>query len=115
MPAKTKAKPQPAKASKGPGKAAKSEISAKKTAAKAAVKAAPTVKRKPAASKTAEPKPLKTLSTLEITISSDDIALRAYYIAERRLSMGWGGDEHSDWVEAESQLLAEAKRKRLRE
>jgi hypothetical protein len=29
--------------------------------------------------------------------------------------MGWGGDEHSDWVEAESQLKAEAKRKRLRE
>jgi len=38
----------------------------------------------------------------------EDIALRAYFIAERRQAMGWDGDETSDWVEAERQLSLEA-------
>jgi hypothetical protein len=42
------------------------------------------------------------------TIGSEDIALRAYFIAERRQAMGWDGDETSDWVEAERQLSLEA-------
>jgi hypothetical protein len=64
-----------------------------------------TVVSKPkAAGKTAAP-------ATAITISNDDIALRAYYIAERRQAMGWPGDSHSDWVEAERQLRAEAARK----
>lgn len=45
-------------------------------------------------------------------ISSDDIALRAYFIAERRQKMGWHGDSTGDWVEAERQLKAEATRKK---
>jgi len=48
---------------------------------------------------------------VEITISNDDISLRAYFIAERRQAMGWPGDSTSDWVEAERQLKAEAARK----
>lgn len=121
MPAKPKPKTQPTKASSGLAKAAKASKPAKKTAAKAADKAAPTVKRKPTtvkapAKKTpmapAKAKAPKESSAAEIVITTDEIALRAYYIAERRRSMGWGGDEHSDWVEAESQLKAEAKRKR---
>jgi hypothetical protein len=121
MPAKTKTKTQPAKASSGLGKAAKTAKPAQKPAAKAAVKAAPTVKREPATTKKTAtatekaPKLKSTVTATEIVITTDDIALRAYYIAERRRSMGWSGDEHSDWVEAESQLKAEAKRKRLRE
>ncbi len=42
-------------------------------------------------------------------ITSDDIALRAYFIAEKRRSQGLPGDEHQDWVEAERQLAAESK------
>ncbi len=119
MPAKPKQKAQPAKASSVLAKAAKATKPAKKTAATAADKAAPTVKRKTATPKIETESPVKKAAkaakpapATEIPITNEDIALRAYYIAERRRSMGWGGDEHSDWVEAESQLKAEAKRKR---
>ena len=44
-------------------------------------------------------------------ISADDIALRAYYIAEHRRSLSLPGDELGDWVEAERQLRKEAARK----
>ena len=40
----------------------------------------------------------------------DDIALRAYFIAEKRQAHGLPGDEHQDWVEAERQLATESKR-----
>ena len=67
-----------------------------------------------------EPKP-KTKKTNEapgkksvkaVAISGEDIALRAYFIAERRAKMGWHGDSTGDWVEAERQLKAEAARKK---
>jgi hypothetical protein len=45
-----------------------------------------------------------------IEISRDDIALRAYYLAERRHRLGHPGDETSDWIEAERQLREEAGR-----
>ncbi|HLB33884.1 MAG: hypothetical protein A3F67_01145 [Verrucomicrobia bacterium RIFCSPHIGHO2_12_FULL_41_10] len=41
-------------------------------------------------------------------ISNDQIALRAYFISERRRQLGWEGDENSDWTNAERQLQAEA-------
>jgi len=40
-------------------------------------------------------------------ISTEDIALRAYFIAEKRRTAGIPGDELGDWVEAERQLLVE--------
>ena len=43
--------------------------------------------------------------------TADDIALRAYFIAEKRQTQGLPGDEHQDWVEAERQLAAEAGKK----
>jgi hypothetical protein len=43
-------------------------------------------------------------------ISTADIALRAYFISEKRRSQGLHGNEHHDWVEAERQLLAEKKK-----
>ncbi len=43
-------------------------------------------------------------------ISSDEIALRAYFIAEKRNAQGLPGDPHQDWIEAERQLRAEAKK-----
>jgi len=47
-------------------------------------------------------------------IPHDDIALRAYFIAERRQQMGWPGDSATDWADAEAQLRAEALEKPLK-
>ena len=41
-------------------------------------------------------------------ISADDIALRAYYIAEHRRNLSLPGDAVDDWVEAERQLRKES-------
>ncbi len=41
--------------------------------------------------------------------TNDDVALRAYFIAEKRRHLGQPGDERHDWLEAERQLLAESK------
>ncbi|MCS7009495.1 MAG: DUF2934 domain-containing protein, partial [Chthoniobacterales bacterium] len=49
-------------------------------------------------------------SPTPIQISEEEIRLRAYYIGERRARMGWPGDAHSDWLEAERQLREEAER-----
>ena len=43
--------------------------------------------------------------------SNHDVALRAYYIAERRRKLDLPGDEMGDWVEAERQLRKEARKK----
>jgi hypothetical protein len=43
--------------------------------------------------------------------SSEQVALRAYFIGERRRSLGIQGDETSDWVAAERELLAELETK----
>jgi hypothetical protein len=40
-------------------------------------------------------------------ISANEIALRAYYIAEHRRNLRLPGDELGDWVEAERQLRKE--------
>lgn len=42
-----------------------------------------------------------------VTVSQEEIGMRAYYIAEHRQQHGLPGDEVSDWVEAERQLLRE--------
>ena len=41
--------------------------------------------------------------------TADDIALRAYFIAEKRRQIGLPGDEAHDWLEAERQLRSESK------
>jgi hypothetical protein len=88
--ASTPAAKVPAAAAKVPAvKAAAADVKKPKASAKKAVSAKP-----------------------EVVITNDDIGLRAYYIAESRLKMGWAGDTTSDWVEAERQLVAEAKKKR---
>jgi hypothetical protein len=43
-----------------------------------------------------------------LEISDDDIRLRAYFIAERRLQSGMAGDSTNDWWEAHRQLQEEA-------
>ncbi len=62
------------------------------------------------ASFTLEPK----LPITQPVIAHDDIALRAYFIAERRQQMGWPGDSATDWADAEAQLRAEALEKPLK-
>jgi hypothetical protein len=54
-------------------------------------------KAKPAVKRTKKP-----------SYSQEDIALRAYFIAERRQAAGLPGDSHQDWIEAERQLASEA-------
>jgi hypothetical protein len=76
--------------------AAKTKIAPTKTAP---------VKAKAVAAKTVKPKAPKAPA-----YTNDDIALRAYFIAEKRRAHGLHGDEHQDWVEAERQLAAESKR-----
>jgi hypothetical protein len=43
--------------------------------------------------------------------SYEQVQLRAYFIGERRKSLGISGDETSDWVQAELELKAELKSK----
>jgi hypothetical protein len=46
-----------------------------------------------------------------VGFSNHDVALRAYYIAERRRKLDLPGDEMGDWVEAERELRQEARKK----
>ena len=57
------------------------------------------------------PKKPAQIKRAAVAIPIEEISLRAYFIAERRNRMGWAGDETSDWVEAEKQLLSEAAKK----
>lgn len=41
-------------------------------------------------------------------ITAEQIALRAYYLAEKRQKKGLPGNPNSDWLEAEAQLQTEA-------
>jgi hypothetical protein len=40
-------------------------------------------------------------------VSTDLVALRAYFISEKRIADGIEGDALTDWLEAERQILAE--------
>ena len=60
--------------------------------------------------KSVEPK--QSAAEIQIVISNESIATRAYYISERRQAMGWPGDSQTDWLEALNQLTAEAKRRK---
>jgi hypothetical protein len=69
---------------------------------------------KPAAKKAAAKKSVaKTSSTppKKPAFTRDDVALRAYFIAEKRQKAGLPGDAQHDWIEAERQLVAESKKK----
>ena len=41
-------------------------------------------------------------------INWQDVAIRAYFISEKRRSTGLPGDEHQDWLEAERQVAEES-------
>jgi len=94
-----------------------------KTSAKKIAKPAEQDTAKPTATLEAKVKKAasKSTATLKATtpppasraphILREDIQLRAYFISERRQTMGWPGNSSTDWIEAESQLVAEAKRR----
>jgi hypothetical protein len=90
----------------------------------AAAPAAVTVKT-PAAAKPAVQKPAATktkaraakataVKTTAFGASREQIALRAYFISEKRRTLGLPGNEHQDWLQAEAELVAEAKRRKKR-
>lgn len=96
----TTAKPAtPARRAAKPAAAASTANGAKKTAApRPSAKAVAAPRRTP-----------KTAPARTPAFTTDDVALRAYFVAEKRRQHGLPGDEHQDWIEAESQLLAESK------
>jgi hypothetical protein len=74
----------------------------------------PAAAKKPAAKKAAPKAPAtkaKKATVAKAAFTQDDIALRAYFIAEKRHKAGLPGDTHHDWLEAERQLTAESKKK----
>lgn len=81
----------------------------KKAPAPAGVEPAtkPKTRAKPKAAST--PRKAKAVApSVKIGFSTEEIALRAYFIAEDRQRHGKPGTESGDWHEAERQLRAEA-------
>ena len=106
-----KNKPVPAKKKSAP---AKKKPAPAKPAAKKAVKK--TAVRKPVAARSrasiATPARVMTRRVggksevvgLVGSVTMEDIALKAYYLAERRINSGLPGDSESDWLQAEREL-----------
>ena len=74
-------------------------------------RAAKTPPPKPAPAKVVLPKP-KAVVAEKPAFTQEQIALRAYFIAENRHAHGLAGDAHQDWLEAERQIMAESRRAR---
>ncbi len=68
----------------------------------------------PKSPKAASAKPAKAaaISAKPKMVRHEDIALRAYFISEKRRNAGIAGDSHQDWLEAERQIFAETRKKR---
>jgi hypothetical protein len=76
--------------------------------ASTSVPARKSVQRKdgsPSATKTAAKS--KTRKNLDARPTNEQVALRAYFLGERRRKLGIPGDETSDWVEAEREISKE--------
>lgn len=105
----------PKKAKKTAGKPAK-KVAAKKTAKKAAGSAKKPASRQPAAARNraASATPTRVVTRriggksevigLIGSVTNEEIALKAYYLGERRRSLGLPGDAQSDWLQAEREL-----------
>ena len=79
-----------------------------KRAVKPAAKAKPAGKKAKAPAATTKKIVKPAVASAKPRYSREDVALRAYFISEKRRSQGLPGDEHHDWLEAERQLLAES-------
>jgi Protein of unknown function (DUF2934) len=55
--------------------------------------------------RTAASKAPKRVAKDSMQPSEDEIRVRAYHLYQRRVAAGMAGDEASDWVEAERELL----------
>lgn len=89
------------------------EIRSKKTGSSAA--AVTTAARKKPAARVEKPAAKKSSSTNGShapAISHDTIALRAYYLSEKRHKLGLPVNPHQDWLDAEKQLASEQKSKK---
>jgi hypothetical protein len=64
-------------------------------------------KKKIAAVKPAAPKKVSAPASISEP-SDEEIRLRAYFIAERRIQLSLQGDSAHDWIEARRQLIEEA-------
>lgn len=85
-----------------PKKAKKTSASpAKKTASK--TKTAKPV-RKPAARKAPVGKSAAARRRAVVSVTAEEIALKAYYLGERRRHLGLPGSPESDWLQAEREL-----------
>ncbi len=62
----------------------------------------------PSTSKT-EVSESKAREKMDVQLSNEQVALRAYFIGERRRKLGFPGDETSDWVEAKREISEELK------
>jgi hypothetical protein len=85
-------------------------VSKAKTAApkpRVATKAKPAGRVTAAAPVAKTAKPAKAKAPKRPALSPDDVALRAYFIAEKRQQLGLPGDSMSDWVQAEAELISE--------
>ncbi|HEV2840614.1 MAG TPA: hypothetical protein VGW39_04750 [Chthoniobacterales bacterium] len=83
----------------------------RKTPAAAPLKKKTTLKKKTAAaSKPSSPKKASREDAVPEP-SDEEIRIRAYFIAERRLQLSLQGDSAHDWIEAKRQLVEEAKRR----
>jgi hypothetical protein len=78
-------------------------------APKSAVKNSESAPRKTAAKRTGRlGKSTGSAARPDVSISDDEIRLRAYFLSERRMREGLPGDSGHDWLEARRQLMAEA-------
>ena len=76
-------------------------------AAKPAAATKPTAVTKAAPVKTGVPRKKAPRAKTSNGFTQDDVALRAYFIAEKRQAEGREGNPHTDWLEAERQLRVE--------
>jgi len=106
MPKTAKKKAAKKAATKTTKKAAKKSPAAKK---KAVTRKPAAARRRATAATPARVLTRRTGSTTEVigmigSVTNEDIALKAYYLAERRHHLGLPGDPESDWLEAERLL-----------
>ena len=88
-------------------KATKKVISAVKTKPKAETAASSAIAVKRSTPKTTRRTAAKAKTP---SFSREDVALRAYFIAENRQKHGLPGNTATDWIEAERQLAEETKK-----
>ena len=81
----------------------KPDVAPMKAAAAKAVTPAKAAAKTPAASKSPTP---KSAGKAKKSPTHAEIQTQAYFVAERRRKLHLPGDQASDWIEAERQLLA---------